>query len=116
MRKLITWSISAVALVVAALAFVWFANPFEIRDRIIVSQIVKMRVAPARLENIKTPEDYGMEFANVDIVTADNIRLSAWEIPAQNVSNKTIIVNHPLTTTRYGSDAGLDGVWRNFSR
>lgn len=31
-----------------------------------------------------------------------NIRLSAWEIPTPMASDKTIIVNHPLTTTRYG--------------
>ena len=114
MKKLIIWVVSAVAVVVGALAFVWFVNPFDVRDRLLVSQIVKMRVAPTRLENIKNPGDYGMQFTNVDIVTADNIRLSAWEIPAASASDKTVIVNHPLTTTRYGSEAGLDGVSAEF--
>lgn len=114
MRKVIIWIVSVVAFVVGALAFVWFVNPFDVRDRMLVAQIVKMRVAPARLENIKNPSDYGMEFVDVDIVTADNIRLSAWEIPSATPSDKTVIVNHPLTTTRYGSESGLDGVSAEF--
>lgn len=114
MKKVIMWILAAVVSVAAALAFVWFVNPFDVRDRMLVSQIVQMRVAPARLENPRNPGDYGMEFSNVDIVTADNIRLSAWEIPAATPSNTTVIVNHPLTTTRYGSVAGLDGVEAEF--
>ncbi|MCH2248796.1 MAG: alpha/beta hydrolase [Cognatishimia sp.] len=114
MKKLVIWIASALAVIAGALAFVWFVNPFGVRDQLIVAQIVKMRVAPARLENIKDPGDYGMAFTDVDIVTADNIRLSAWEIPAASPSDKTVIVNHPLTTTRYGSDTGLDGVSAEF--
>lgn len=114
MKKLIIWIVSVLAVIAGALAFVWFVNPFGVRDQLIVAQIVKMRVAPARLENLKDPGDYGMAFTDVDIVTADNIRLSAWEIPAAAPSDRTVIVNHPLTTTRYGSDAGLDGVSAEF--
>lgn len=114
MKKLLAWFLSAIALVLAVAAFVWFVNPFDVRDRVLVSQMVRMRVEPARLENIKTPSDYGMQYSDVDIVTADNIRLSAWRIPATTPSNKTMIVNHPLTTTRYGSVEGLDGVSAEF--
>ena len=114
MKKLFIWVVSAVVAVVAVAAFVWFANPFDVRDRMLASQIVNMRVAPKRLENPKTPSDYGMQYSDVDIVTADNIRLSAWEILAPSPSDKTVIVNHPLTTTRYGSEAGLDGVAAEF--
>ena len=114
MKKIIAWILSAVAVVVAAGVFVWFANPFDVRDRLLVNQIVKMRVAPPRLENLKTPSDYGMQYSDVDIVTADNVRLSAWEIPSPAPSDKTVIVNHPLTTTRYGSVDGLDGVSAEF--
>ena len=64
------------------LGTVWFANPFGVRDTLLVQQIVKMRVSPARLELPKTPGDYGMDYSNVGIVTDDGIRLSAWEIPA----------------------------------
>ena len=114
MKKVFIWVVSAVVAVVAVAAFVWFANPFDVRDRMLASQIVNMRVAPKRLENPKTPSDYGMQYSDVDIVTADNIRLSAWEILAPSPSDKTVIVNHPLTTTRYGSEAGLDGVAAEF--
>ena len=68
----------------------------------LVSQIVKMRVAPKRLEIPKTPRDYAMLFSDVDIITEDNILLSAWEIPSPTPSDKTVIVNHLLTTTHYG--------------
>ena len=113
-KKIIIWFLSAVVLVVAAVAFVWFANPLGVRDNMLVNMIVKMRVSPERLENIKKPGDYGMQYNDVDIITADKVRLSAWEIPAASPSDKTVIVNHPLTTTRYGSVNGLDGVSAEF--
>ena len=114
MKRFFVWVISVLSFVVAAAAFIWFVNPFDVRDRVLVNQIVKMRVAPERLENIKNPSDYGMEYSDVNIVTADNIRLSAWEIKSPQPSNVTVIVNHPLTTTRYGSEKGLDGVSAEF--
>ncbi len=114
MKKLVVWVLSIIALAVAVGAFVWFANPFDMRNNLLVSQIVKMRVAPARLENPKDPGDYGMVFKDVDIMTADNVRLSAWEIASPSPSDKTVVVNHPLTTTRYGSESGLDGVAAEF--
>lgn len=114
MKKLVLGIFLAVVAVVGSGAFIWFGNPFDLRDRIIVSQIVGMRVAPARLDNPKTPGDYGMRYGDIDIFTADGVRLSAWEIPSSTPSDKTIIVNHPLTTTRYGSLDGLDGVSAEF--
>lgn len=108
------YALGAVVCVAGLLAAVWFGNPLGVRDNLLVSQMVKMRVAPARLGNPKNPGDYGMEYSDVDIITDDNVRLSAWEIPAANPSDRTIILNHPLTTTRYGSEAGLDGVPAEF--
>lgn len=96
--------------IIAVLAIIWFTDLFGIKTKIYVNQIVKMRVSPERLSNPKNPSDYGMNYKSVDIVTADKVRLSAWEIPAQSKSNKTIILNHPLTCTRYGSVEGLDGI------
>jgi len=114
MKKIFIWVLSGLTAFTGVAAFIWFANPFDLRDRVLVSQIVKMRVAPKRLEIPKTPRDYAMLYSDVDIITEDNIRLSAWEIPSPTPSDKTVIVNHPLTTTRYGSDAGLDGVAAEF--
>ena len=114
MKKFLVWVISLISLVVITGFFIWLVNPLDVRDRVLVNQIVKMRVAPERLENIKNPSDYGMNYIDVNIVTADNLRLSAWEIKSPQPSNVTVIVNHPLTTTRYGSEKGLDGVSAEF--
>ena len=108
------WILLGLGAVVVVGAVVALANPFNIRNQFLAERIVDLRVAPARLENPKTPADYGMEYRDVDITTADNVRLSAWEIPAATPSGKTVIVNHPLLTTRYGSDEGLDGVAAEF--
>lgn len=114
MKKFLVWVISLISLVVITGVFIWLVNPLDVRDRVLVNQIVKMRVAPERLENIKNPSDYGMNYIDVNIVTADKLRLSAWEIKSPQPSNVTVIVNHPLTTTRYGSEKGLDGVSAEF--
>ena len=102
MKKIFIWVLSGLTAFTGVAAFIWFANPFDLRDRVLVSQIVKMRVAPKRLEIPKTPRDYAMLFSDVDIITEDNILLSAWEIPSPTPSDKTVIVNHLLTTTHYG--------------
>lgn len=108
------YALAAAAVLVALSAAFWFTNPFGMRDTLVARMIVNMRVAPARLDNPKTPADYGMDYQDVEFVTADGIRLSAWEIRAPSPSDRTIIVNHPLTTTRYGSVKGLDGVEAEF--
>jgi len=108
------WVLLGVGVVVVVGAVVVLANPFNVRNQFLAERIVELRVAPERLPNPKTPADYGMEYRDVDITTADNVRLSAWEIPAATPSGKTVIVNHPLLTTRYGSDEGLDGVAAEF--
>lgn len=114
MKKMLVYALGAVVGVVALAAAFWFTNPMGLRDTVLANQIVKMRVAPARLSNPKNPGDYGMAYSDVDIMTNDNVRLSAWEIPAEARSDRTVILNHPLTTTRYGSEAGLDGVSAEF--
>ena len=101
MKKII-WVLSGLTAFTGVAAFIWFANPFDPRDRVLVSQIMKMRVAPKRVEIPKTPRDYAMLYSDVDIITEDNILLRAWEIPSPTPSDKTVIVNHLLTTTRYG--------------
>lgn len=76
---------------------------------LLTNVVVKQRVSPKRLENVKTPADYGLEFRSVDIEASDGVRLSAWEIPSPE-STKVAIVNHPLLCTRYGSAEGMDDV------
>lgn len=108
------WILLGLGVVVATIGVIVLANPFNVRNQFLAERIVELRVAPERLANPKTPADYGMEYRDVDITTADNVRLSAWEIPAATPSGKTVIVNHPLLTTRYGSEEGLDGVEAEF--
>ena len=114
MKKFVVWFFSVISFVIVSIAILWFTNPLDVRDSILVDQIVKMRVSPKRLGNPKNPGDYGMNYSNVDIVTTDMVRLSAWEILSPQPSDITVIVNHPLTTTRYGSETGLDGVAAEF--
>lgn len=114
MRKIMVYALAVVAGLAVLAGGFWLTNPFGMRDTLMARMIVNMRVAPARLDNPKTPADYGMDYQNAEFVTADGIRLSAWEIRAASPSDRTIILNHPLTTTRYGSVAGLDGVEAEF--
>jgi hypothetical protein len=69
MRKAIKTIGLSLAGIVAVLAGVWFTNLFGLKEGIYVSQIVKMRVAPERLTNPKTPQDYGMAYTDVEIMT-----------------------------------------------
>lgn len=102
--------VGVVLLLVGSLMILWFTNFGEIKERLLVNMAVNMRVSPKRITNPKTPADYGMVYENVDVLTPDGIRLRAWLIRPAVTCNRTIIVNHALTTTRYGAIKGLDGV------
>lgn len=77
--------------------------------RFLTKMVVGQRVGPKRQELPETPADHGMAFRPVDIVASDGVRLSAWEIPAEQPVG-LVIINHPLLCTRYGSVEGMDGV------
>ena len=108
------WILAGIGVVVVAVLVAALTNPFNVRNQILATTLVELRLFPDRLDNPKVPADYGMDYSDVDIITADNVRLSAWEIPSTTPSDKTVIVNHPLLTTRYGSVEGLDGVAAEF--
>lgn len=110
MIRLIKTTLILFLTLIVGLSIVWVINLGGLKEQIYVNQIVKMRVSPERLTNPQTPMDYGMNFKEVDIISTDGIRLSAWDIPAAIASDKTVIINHALSTTRYGSIEGLDGV------
>ncbi len=55
---------------------------------------------PPRTPILKKPDEYGMEYKETTIKTADGIELNAWFIPAD--SNKYIISNHFSPGNRYG--------------
>jgi pimeloyl-ACP methyl ester carboxylesterase len=77
--------------------------------RLLTKVVVGQRVGPKRQELPETPADHGMDFRAVDITASDGVRLSAWEIPAEQPIG-LVIINHPLLCNRYGSVAGMDGV------
>ena len=56
MKKIFIWVLSGLTAFTGVAAFIWFANPFDLRDRVLVSQIVKMRVAPKRLADPQNPQ------------------------------------------------------------
>lgn len=57
-------------------------------------------IYPTRQPLPKTPEDYGMEYENLELKSIDNIDLAAWYIPG--TSDKLILFTHPMGFTRYG--------------
>lgn len=103
-------AVLGILIIGGVIALIWYANLGGIKERILVNIAVEMRVSPKRLPNPKTPKGYGMSYEDVDISTPDDIRLSGWLIRPEDENNKTIIINHALTTTRYGTEEGLDGV------
>lgn len=113
-KRAFKWGLASFAALFSTLMLIAITNPLNIRNEVAARILVDLRLAPERLDNPKSPSDYGMSFSDIDIFTADNIRLSGWEIPAPISSDKTIIMNHPLLTTRYGSVEGLDGVSAEF--
>ena len=44
------------------IAGIWFSDLGGIKSKVYVGQIVKMRVSPKRLSNLKMPSDYGMDY------------------------------------------------------
>lgn len=77
--------------------------------RFFTKVVLGQRVGPKRQGLPETPADHGMDFQAVDITASDGVRLSAWEIPAEQPVG-LVIINHPLLCTRYGSVEGMDGV------
>ena len=77
--------------------------------RFLTEVVVGQRVGPKRQELPETPADHGMDFRAVDVMACDGVRLSAWEIPAEQPVG-LVVINHPLLCTRYGSVEGMDGV------
>jgi pimeloyl-ACP methyl ester carboxylesterase len=49
----------------------------------------------------KTPEDYGMDFKNIEFEAADGVNIRGWLIPAK--SSKLVVMTHVGGLTKYGS-------------
>jgi alpha-beta hydrolase superfamily lysophospholipase len=49
----------------------------------------------------RTPQDYGMDFQNIEFKAADEVKIKGWLIPS--ASDKLIIITHVGGLTKYGS-------------
>lgn len=55
---------------------------------------------PPRTPMLQKPADYGMDYEEIIITTADSVKLNGWFIPAD--SQKLVICNHFSPANRYG--------------
>lgn len=53
-----------------------------------------MSIKPPKWPITKTPADYGMDFEKIAFQSTDGINLLGWFVPAQQISDKTIIMMH----------------------
>ena len=58
---------------------------------------------PPRQPIVKTPLDYGMDYDSIEFKSPDNINLKGWLIKGK--LNKTVIISHPMSFTKYGFSA-----------
>ncbi len=61
---------------------------------------------------VRTPEDYGMDYRDVEFKSADGLRLRGWIIPGK--LKKTVIMTHPMSFNRHGFLAKNQGMLRLF--
>ncbi|MDO5356939.1 MAG: alpha/beta hydrolase [Conchiformibius sp.] len=71
-------------------------------------------VRPLRSFIFKTPDEYGMNYQELVIPSADGVPLEAWYIPAKQPSNKLIIFNHALPMCRSGFPGHFGLPWAGF--
>lgn len=63
---------------------------------------------------VSTPEDYGLDFEEVEFKATDGLRLKGWYIPSGKDSSdsdpkEVIILTHPMTFNRHGFIVGNQG-------
>ncbi len=63
---------------------------------------------PPRTPIVRTPDEYGMEYEEVEFLTEDGVTLKGWFIPAE--SDKIIISNHFSPGNRYGFAGHMEGL------
>ena len=71
-------------------------------------------VKPLRSFLFRTPDEYGMQYEELTIPSADDTPLEAWYIPAQAPSNKLVIFNHALPMCRAGFPGHFGMPWAGF--
>lgn len=51
-------------------------------------------IKPPKYVSDRTPAGYYMKYEEIELITEDNTKISAWLIPAENKTNRTIILGH----------------------
>lgn len=67
-------------------------------------------IHPTRQPIVKSPEDYGMDYEDVEFKSSDGLNLKGWLIPGE--SDKIVIITHPGSFSRYGLSAKHQGLIR----
>ncbi|HDQ46003.1 MAG TPA: hypothetical protein ENN17_10995, partial [bacterium] len=58
---------------------------------------------------VRTPQEYGMAYEDVQFSSTDGLLLKGWYIPVSGVSERAIILTHPLPFNRHGFLAKFQG-------
>ena len=64
---------------------------------------------PQKLISVETPKDFGWEAEDVELVTSDGLKLSAWFVPSKNPTDAAIVLLHG-----YPADKGNLLPWATF--
>lgn len=51
-------------------------------------------IRPYKIHSNNNPKSFGLSYENIEFVTADNIKIKGWFIPAKTPAKKTIILLH----------------------
>jgi uncharacterized protein len=57
---------------------------------------------PHRQPIVRTPEEYGLAYEDVEFKSTDGLKLKGWFIPVEGVADKAIIMTHPFPFNRHG--------------
>lgn len=76
----------------------------------ISAMLTKSLICPKRQPLVKNPNDYGMEYKDVEFLSADGLTIKGWLIPGK--TDKFIIITHPMPFTRYGFSTRHQGMFK----
>jgi uncharacterized protein (DUF1330 family)/alpha/beta superfamily hydrolase len=76
-----------------------------------INATVDLMTRSIRTPILRTPDEYGMAYEDVQFPAQDGVTLEGWFIPGK--SDRLIIMNHPMPANRYGYPGHLDP-WKNF--
>lgn len=76
----------------------------------ISSFLAQSLLKPKRHPLKKNPNDYGMDYEDIQFQSLDGVQLKGWFIPGDN--GKLIIMTNPMPFSRYGFSANSQGMFK----